>query len=163
MGVDRVTIQDAARLLGVSEGAVRKKVTRGTLKHDKEEDGRIYVYLDERDTRGVDDGVYKGVGGGVAHEPDALISQLRDEIAYLRDENRRKDEIIMQQAITMRQLTAAEETPHAPETAPNTSEGAEPPHDAPRPQAGAQHPGGAGGDEEGAARRSWWRRWFGFD
>jgi DNA-directed RNA polymerase specialized sigma24 family protein len=27
-GLDRVTIQDAARRLGVSEGAVRKRVTR---------------------------------------------------------------------------------------------------------------------------------------
>jgi hypothetical protein len=32
---------------------------------------------------------------------------LRDEVTYLWDENRRKDEIIMDQAMTMRQLTAA--------------------------------------------------------
>ena len=56
-GLDRVTIQEAARRFGVSEGAVRKRVTRGTLEHDKEDDGRVYVYLDERDTRGVDDGI----------------------------------------------------------------------------------------------------------
>jgi hypothetical protein len=51
--------------------------------------------VDEGDRRGVDP------------NSNALISQLRDEVAYLRDENRRKDEIIMQQAMTMRQLTAA--------------------------------------------------------
>ena len=51
--------------------------------------------MDEGDRRGVDP------------NSNALISQLRDEVAYLRDENRRKDEIIMQQAMTMRQLTAA--------------------------------------------------------
>jgi DNA repair exonuclease SbcCD ATPase subunit len=103
-GVDRITIQEAARALGVSEGAVRKRVTRGTLQHEKEEDGRVYVYLDAGDRRGVDAGEDEGV------DPDnnALISQLRDEVAYLRDESRRKDEIIMQQAMTMRQLTAAE-------------------------------------------------------
>ena len=98
-GVDRLTIQEAARRLGVSEGAVRKRVARGTLEHHKDEDGRIYVYLDA----GVDNGVDEGVGPN----SNALISQLRDEVAYLRDENRRKDEIIMQQAMTMRQLTAA--------------------------------------------------------
>jgi excisionase family DNA binding protein len=98
-GVDRLTIQEAARRLGVSEGAVRKRVTRGTLEHHKDEDGRVYVYLDA----GVDDGVDEGVDPN----SNALISQLRDEVAYLRDENRRKDEIIMQQAMTMRQLTAA--------------------------------------------------------
>src|ERR671921_1171724 len=99
-GVDRLTIQEAARRLGVSEGAVRKRVTRGTLQHDKAEDGRVYVYLDA--------GVDSGVDEGVDPNSNVLISQLRDEVAYLRDENRRKDEIIMQQAMTMRQLTAAQ-------------------------------------------------------
>jgi hypothetical protein len=98
-GVDRLTIQEAARRLGISEGAVRKRVTRGSLEHDKEDDGRVYVYLDA--------GVGNGVDEGVDPNSNALISQLRDEVAYLRDENRRKDEIIMQQAMTMRQLTAA--------------------------------------------------------
>jgi excisionase family DNA binding protein len=98
-GVDRLTIQEAARRLGVSEGAVRKRVSRGTLEHHKDEDGRVYVYLDN--------GVDGGVDEGVDPNSNALISQLRDEVAYLRDENRRKDEIIMQQATTMRQLTAA--------------------------------------------------------
>jgi hypothetical protein len=98
-GVDRLTIQEAARRLGISEGAVRKRVTRGSLEHDKEDDGRVYVYLDA--------GVDSGVDEGVDPNSNALISQLRDEVAYLRDENRRKDEIIMQQAMTMRQLTAA--------------------------------------------------------
>src|SRR5215208_7139824 len=102
-GVDRLTIQEAARALGVSEGAVRKRVTRGTLQHEKEDDGRVYVYVDMGDRRGVDDGQDEGVDPN----SNALISQLRDEVAYLRDENRRKDEIIMQQATTMRQLTAA--------------------------------------------------------
>jgi excisionase family DNA binding protein len=115
-GVDRLTIQEAARRLGVSEGAVRKRVTRGTLEHEKEDDGRIYIYLDAGDRRGVD--VRQDTG--VDPNYDALISQLRDEVAYLRDENRRKDEIIMQQAMTMRQLTAA--PPQGPTEAAETVE-----------------------------------------
>jgi excisionase family DNA binding protein len=118
-GVDRLTIQEAARRLGVSEGAVRKRVTRGTLEHHKDEDGRVYVYLDG--------GVDEGVDEGVDPNSNALISQLRDEVAYLRDENRRKDEIIMQQAMTMRQLTAAppqepSETQESPESSGPTGE-----------------------------------------
>jgi hypothetical protein len=74
------------------------------LRYEKEQDGRIYVYLDAGARRGVD----VGQDEGVDPNNNALISQLRDEVAYLRDENRRKDEIIMQQAMTMRQLTAAE-------------------------------------------------------
>src|SRR5215217_9577900 len=123
-GVDRLTIQEAARQLGVSEGAVRKRVTRGALQHEKEDDGRVYVYLDERDRRGVDNGQDEGVDPN----NNALISQLRDEVAYLRDENRRKDEIIMQQAMTMRQLAAApsQESTDAPETVEKEPERAEP-------------------------------------
>ena len=51
-GVDRLTIQQAARRLGISEGAVRKRVARGSLEHDKEDDGRVYVYLDAGGRRG---------------------------------------------------------------------------------------------------------------
>ncbi len=120
--MQRVTIQDATRLLGVSEGAVRKRVARGTLEHDKEADGRVYVYLDEGTTRGVD----AGQDEGVDPNSNALISQLQDEVAYLRDENRRKDEIIMQQAMTMRQLSAPESSPPEPEAPP---EGERPPED----------------------------------
>jgi len=115
-GVDRLTIQEAARRLGVSEGAVRKRVTRGTLEHHKDEDGRVYVYLDG--------GVDEGVDEGVDPNSNALISQLRDEVAYLRDENRRKDEIIMQQAMTMRQLTAA--PPQEPSEAQESPESSAP-------------------------------------
>ena len=105
----------------------------------------MYVYLDT------------GVDGGVDEEVDpnsnALISQLRDEVAYLRDENRRKDEIIMQQAMTMRQLTAAppqkpSETRDSPQTVEEEPERAEPRPD----DSGAQ---------EDVQRRPWWRRMFG--
>jgi hypothetical protein len=144
-GVDRITIQEAAHALGISEGAVRKRVTRGTLRYEKEQDGRIYVYLDAGDRRGVDGGQDEGVDPN----NNALISQLRDEVAYLRDENRRKDEIIMQQAMTMRQLTAAE--PQEPTEAAETLE-EEPERAEPRPD--------TSGAQEGVQRRPWWRRLF---
>ena len=136
-GVDRLTIQEAARRLGVSEGAVRKRVTRGTLEHHKDEDGRVYVYLDE----------------GVDPNSNALISRLENEVAFLRDQVRRQQEIIAQQAVTMRQLTAAppQEPSEAPETVEEEPERAEP-HPATREaQEGVQRSTG----------RSLWRRIFG--
>jgi hypothetical protein len=138
-GVDRVSIQDAARRLGVSESAVRKRVARGILHHDKADDGRVYVFLDA--------GVDAGQDAGVDANNNALISQLRSENQYLREENQRKDEIIMQQAMTMRQLTAPaeEERQEAPESP-------EPRSDSPTP------PGDAVGDQEGS-ERPWWRFW----
>jgi hypothetical protein len=138
-GVDRVSIQDAARRLGVSEGAVRKRVTRGTLHHDKADDGRVYVYLDA--------GVDAGQDAGVDANNSALISQLRDEISYLREESRRKDEIIMQQAMAMRQLSAPSddsreeptESPESPglsETPTEVSEGSQAPRVRPQQRSG---------------------------
>lgn len=114
MDRDRVTIQEAARRLGVSEGAVRKRVTRGTLEHDKEPDGRVCVYLDV----------------GVDPNSSTLISRLEGEMEFLWDQVRRQQEIIAQQAITMRQLTAGtpSEPPESPES-PGPSE--DPP---PRPR-----------------------------
>ena len=81
---------------------------------------------------------------GVDPHNSTLMSQLREEIAYLREENRRKDETIMQQAVTMRQLTAAQEPRESPHTAAEDAGGVEDPF-----------------AEEARPERSWWRRWFG--
>jgi predicted ArsR family transcriptional regulator len=137
---DRVTIQEAARQLGISEGAVRKRVTRGSLEHDKEGGGRVYVYLDTEGRRGVDD----VQDGGVVHEFGALISRLEGEVEFLRDQVRRQQEIIGAQAVTMRQLSAPSEPPEEAET---VQEGEEPPESTEGSQAGTQRP--------------WWRRMFG--
>jgi hypothetical protein len=136
-----VSIQDAARRLGVSEGAVRKRVARGTLHHDKADDGRVYVYLDA--------GVDARQDAGVDANNNVLISQLRSENQYLREENQRKDEIIMQQAMTMRQLTAPaeEERQEAP--------------DSPESHVPSETPTDAGEGQETPDTRPWWQRWFG--
>ena len=136
-GLDRVTIQEAARRLGVSEGAVRKRVTRDTLRHDKAPDGRVFVYLDERTTRGVDD----VQDTGVHPNSRALISRLEGEVEFLRDQMRRQQEIIAQQAVTMRQLS------EPPESTVVDQEGEEPPESTEGSQTGTQRP--------------WWRRMFG--
>jgi excisionase family DNA binding protein len=149
-GQERLTIQEAARRLGVSEGAIRKRVARGTLAHDKASDGRVYVYLDAGGTRGV----YAGQDEGVHPESSALISQLRDEISYLRDENRRKDEIIMQQALTVRQLAASPST-ETPEEAAEAPESAGEASDTAEPRSTTE------GLQEQSSPRPWSRRMFG--
>jgi len=160
----RVTLKEAADILGVSKEAVRKRVIRGTLRSEKAPDGRVYVYLD-------------AVGDAPpTHERDVLISQLTDEVAYLREESRRKDEIIMQQAMTMRQLTsptpapepeASPEPPGEPTEAteqpgrvvPQTPlEGPETPAEATDEQQGRGPVPDIGGPQEATERR-WWEFW----
>lgn len=136
-----VDLRVAAEILGVSTEAVRKRASRGTLESRKGEDGRVYVRVDA------------GEDEGVTPDNNALISHLQDEVAYLRDENRRKDEIIMQQAMTMRALGSP--TPETTRDEQNDGQG-EP---GPGPE-GRDAPEPAEGNIE-RPRRGLWRRIFG--
>ena len=132
MATRRLTLREAAEVLGVSKEAVRKRALRGSLKSERGADGRVYVYVDAGEVE------------PPTHEPGdlALISQLREEIAYLRDESRRKDEIIMQQALTVRQLTGSSEPRESPES--------------PGP---TKTPTEGTGDPRGGPERRWWEFW----
>ena len=137
--------------MGVSEGAIRKRVKRGTLAHDKGDDGRLYVYLD------------LGVDSGVDEAPhaasDALISELRDRVEFLQRELERKDAILLNMTEAMKAIAPPvqeEVPPEPPEATVATTE----------------HPGRVGGPQpevegsreatEQPQRRSWWREFFGF-
>src|SRR5919112_1099640 len=49
--MDRVTVQEAAQRLGISQDAVRQRIRRGSMRHDKDDKGRVYVYLNPTNTR----------------------------------------------------------------------------------------------------------------
>jgi hypothetical protein len=152
-GRRRVTIQEAARIMGVSEGAIRKRVKRDTLDYEKGLDGRIYVYLPIA-TQGVPGGVDKGIDEVADSHSTALISQMQAEIEYLREENRRKDTIIMNMTEAMKAISppASEEPRESPVT--DVSPG--------RQGRSQERPFT---DKEGAQEpvepRPWWRRMFG--
>ena len=73
----RVTVAEAAARLGVKEQAIRKRIQRGTLAHDKDDDGRVYVYLDPEDRA-------TGGGNGIDTGVSTLVQSLKEQIAYLR-------------------------------------------------------------------------------
>ena len=142
----RATIREAAILLGVSEGAVRKRVDRGTIKHDKGEDGRVYVYLQGGNANGVPGGDDNGVDASTTHESNTLISEMRSRIDFLEEELRRKDMILMNMTETMKALTSASEQRESPET--DSEERSSTPTHTPSEE------------QEG---RSWWKRFFGLE
>ncbi len=150
-GLDRVTVAEAAQRLGVKEQAIRKRISRGTLPHDKGEDGRVYVYVDaevEDEVQGKDtrDDTYR----------DALVESLQDQNRFLREELARKDAILMNMTQTMRQITAPSEDGR--EEAP---ESAEPRPGTPTPtEAGGGAQEATGAPEEGP-RRGFFSRLFG--
>jgi hypothetical protein len=157
---DRVTIQEAARRLEIKEDAIRKRIQRGSMRHEKAEDGRVYVWVDAaqdtaQDTRQTSQDAYQDT------TQDERLEDLREQIAYLRrqldeerDARRRADMILAQlsqataeQARTIRELEAPQEATEAAETVENEPERAEP----------------RSSTEEGqeSDQRPWWRRIFG--
>jgi hypothetical protein len=140
---ERVTVQEASRRLGITESAVRKRVQRKLLEHDKEPDGRLYVYLDMRDTGQdeVRDSSY-----------DMLVRRLENENEFLRRELERKDTILLNMTEAMKALSPpSQEAPPDERESPQTVE-EEPERAEPRP---------ATVESQEPAWRRWRRRWFG--
>jgi hypothetical protein len=140
---ERVTVQEAARQLGITESAVRKRVQRRLLEHDKEPDGRLYVYLDTRDTDRdkLQDSSY-----------DMLVRRLENENEFLRRELERKDTILLNMTEAMKALS-----PPARDVPPDERESPETVEEAPD----RAEPRSASGRAQEAARRPWWRRIIG--
>jgi excisionase family DNA binding protein len=170
---DRITVQEAARRLGVKDDAIRKRIQRGTLEHEKDPDGRVFVYLDTTHDASSDeykdssrypsqDSANDGAAQDESYDPaqdrayvelvEVLRSELDDwkQVVATRDEElRRKDHIIaaLTERIPELEPPALPEPREAPEPASEgTVEGATVP---PEPQEPSQR------------RPSWWRRFFG--
>jgi len=80
----RMTVAEAARALGISESAVRKRVKRGRLEHERTPGGRLMVYLDN---------VATGAKGGkrvpdesLAARTERYVKGLEDRVEHLRNE-----------------------------------------------------------------------------
>ena len=156
----KYTVIEAAKVLGVGTDAVRKRVARGTVEHERVDD-TVYVWLDNG-TTGRRDG---GTNGDGAELLDAYRDQLdayKDQVGYLRsqlDQERRAN-------AENRRLLAA-----LIQRVPELEAGADPPATSEAYEDGAQGPAnGAGGPaptasdvgaQNGSERVSWWRRVFG--
>jgi hypothetical protein len=166
------TVKDAAVILGISPEAVRARLKRGTLDRETGEDGTVYVRLDVdlsgpghdraadgmgNRTDGTTGGMPDGLGGTERRGDGERLDDLREEVAFLREElrrerearveeKRRHDTIVLQLAHRIPELETPRNERESPERA---SEGAGS-GDAPEAQ-------------EPPQRRSWWKRFFGFE
>jgi excisionase family DNA binding protein len=90
--LDRLTVAEAASALGISQDAVRKRIARGTIQHDRDESGRVYVYLPASETvHKTDQDATQDAASKTVQ--DRYIQSLEDQIAFLRRELERKDAI----------------------------------------------------------------------
>jgi hypothetical protein len=139
---ERLSVADAAKLLDVTPEAIRQRIRRGTIDHEKTEDGRYFVYVTP--SQGVENDVHNNLANPalLAH-----IETLKHELEVRNEELRRKDTIIMSLTQRIPELEPARETRDGDLTA---SEDA--------------HRGGSREASEPVAgerrERSWWRRLF---
>jgi hypothetical protein len=138
----RLTVQEAAEVLGTSVDAVRMRVRRESLQSEKDPDGRVYVWVDEDPSE-----TKLGLDG----EPSMLISAKDETIHILtqqleaerraNEENRR---IIAALTSRIPAIEAPPDEREAAEMARDEPERAEPTSEA----------------QEGV-RRPWWQKVFG--
>jgi hypothetical protein len=153
-------VAEAAERLGITKGAVRKRISRGTLRSEKDPDGTLHVYVPSSGT------------AVATFDRDELIAELRALIEVLRpnrdawrDQARRSDhmasaaldlasaalDLFRELEARLRELEALQESPsdapESPETASDTGDAGPPRPDAPERQEGVGRP--------------WWRRVFG--
>jgi hypothetical protein len=148
----RLTVQEAARVLGTSVDAVRSRVRRGSLASEKGEDGRVFVWLG--DDEATDKPEAEGEGSPTRlGEP--LIESLSDQVRYLREQLEQANERDRENRRIIAALTARIpeiEAPSEPREA--STEATEQPGRV-GPQATLE------GAQEGSQRVPWWRRLFG--
>ncbi len=142
---DHLTLEQAAIALGISREAVRLRIRRGTLAGERI-DGRWFVSLlgqsptDRATDRATD-------RPGRARQPtdrDALLTELRDRVAFLERLTEHQAGVIAQQSASLADLVQRPALPE-PRTAPPAETPTEPPREAP----------------QSPVRRPWWRRLLG--
>ena len=160
----RVTVQEAAVLLGLSEDAVRSRLKRSTLGKEKAPDGTVYVLLGvaewtDRPTTRQPTNVQPTTGQATDQCAQSMmqahLDSLQDQIAHLHrqleeahEANRENRRIIAGLVQRVPELEPARESPSEKRELPKTVS-----HSAPK-------------DEEpendiGDSRPPWWRRIFG--
>jgi hypothetical protein len=140
-------------MLGITTGAVRNRLSRGTLRSTKE-DRTVYVLLPADMSRDAERDISDMPRGMPHPEPDALTSELRDRVRYvegqLEAERQAHAEAHRLLAAALERIPAIEAPPEARESPETVEE--EPERAEPRPD--------VSGAQEGA-RRPWWRKMFG--
>jgi hypothetical protein len=144
----RYTVAQDADILGITTGAVRNRLSRGTLPSTKE-NKTVYVLLPldmsrdaERDTSDTPTGMPRA-------EPDTLTAELRDRLRYVEGqldaERQAHAEARRLLAAALERIPPQLEVPESPESPAPTDDTPTEPTEG--PQEGVQRP--------------WWRRVFG--
>jgi len=146
---NRVSVYQAAEVMGVTVDAIRKRISRGTIPHERGDDGRVWVILD------TDQDAASKVQDTDQPQSDvtALISAKDETIAALREQLEEANERDRENRRIIAALTSRIPAIEAPTEPPGGSETVEeePERPEPRPAAG----GAQEGTERPQQRRGW--------
>ena len=149
-----MTVSDAASLLGITEGAVRKRIARGTLSAERV-GGRVWVFIPPL-THGQDTGEPAG------QDNPELVEELRSRISYLErqieeelEARRRADTLLARLMDRVPELEAPQDARQEDAGEPSAAQGEDTRQDAGQDAGSPQEPSSQ------PERSSWWRRFFG--
>jgi hypothetical protein len=148
---ERVSVPQAADHLGTTVDAIRKRVQRGTIPHEKDRDGRVWILLDTGRPRQDSD------QDTVQPQSDsaALISEMRAHNATLQAQlEAERNAHAEARRLLLEALTKIPAAIEAPQEASEASETVEEAPDRAEPRPATR------GAQEGA-QRPWWRKVLG--
>lgn len=162
--INRVTVKQAADIMGITPEAVRARLFRGTLQRETGEDGTVWVLLRPDQAQPDDDHSQDH-----SHDQSVLVEHLDSEVEFLRSELHNQAERHAEETRELRRLIAAltqripEQLPAAP---PEQDQGhresrQEAPQTASKDDLGGSDQGTGSPPQRAAEPRSLWRRIFG--
>ena len=156
----RLTVQEAAEVLGTSVDAVRMRVRRGSLESEKDPDARVYVWVegDASETKPELD----GESTALMSAKDETIRVLNEQLQAERQAHAEARRLLAEALDRIPpQLEAPRVSSEASESVVEEQERAQPRSSTAGPQEGAERPRDtAEFPMRGSLARPWWRRMF---
>jgi hypothetical protein len=154
----RLTVSEAAGVMGISAEAVRQRIKRGTITTERDASGNVFVLLaaEQADSTHTNADRMRP-NGDRSHDSTELVEELRDRVRSLetqlseeRTANRENRRLLAAALERIPAIEAPQETPPEARDSDLTpfekaAKGDTPPGDTGQPR----------------AERSWWQRWFG--
>lgn len=157
---DLLPVAEAARVMGISRDALYKRIRRNSVEWVEGEDGRIHVRVDTATDAAMDADVDADIDAST--DQATLIASLEEQVAYLREIIRSRDEEIRRREEEYREESRRKD--HLLAAALERIPAIEPPSDARESPVSAseeQAKGQVPPEPEKAESRPWWRKLFG--
>jgi hypothetical protein len=116
---NRVSVYEAAEAMGVTVDAIRKRISRGTIPHERDDDGRVWVLLDtdqDAASKVQDPDQSQSDAAALISAKDETIEALREQLEEANERDRENRRIIAALTSRIPAIEAPQEAPDADET-----------------------------------------------